>query len=196
MGSKGIVASTAAMARAAAGRHRRHDPRLAHARARRRPHARSDRRAGDPADAWACARSRRWSPPARAAAAPPAPSSRSWPSKIQAYLRAQMPVWRARYPGRRGDARRGDGLRGQRPGRIEASPTSASACRAPGEKPVAPVFVDGEKTVTLKGERIAEEFQAIVEDYVRTTLRAGARRRRAARRLPPRPRTIADQGVA
>jgi (E)-4-hydroxy-3-methylbut-2-enyl-diphosphate synthase len=35
-----------------------------------------------------------------------------------------------------------------------------------GEKPVAPVYVDGRKTVTLKGERIAEEFQAIVEDYV------------------------------
>ena len=36
-----------------------------------------------------------------------------------------------------------------------------------GEVPVAPVYVDGKKTVTLKGERIAEEFQAIVEDYVR-----------------------------
>ena len=42
-----------------------------------------------------------------------------------------------------------------------------------GEKPVAPVFVDGEKTVTLKGERIAEEFQAIVEDYVRSHYGAG-----------------------
>ncbi len=37
-----------------------------------------------------------------------------------------------------------------------------------GERPVAPVYVDGQKTVTLKGERIAEEFQAIVDDYVRT----------------------------
>ena len=37
-----------------------------------------------------------------------------------------------------------------------------------GEVPVAPVYVDGEKTVTLKGDRIAVEFQAIVEDYVRT----------------------------
>jgi len=36
-----------------------------------------------------------------------------------------------------------------------------------GEAPVAPVFVDGERTVTLKGERIAEEFQAIVGEYVR-----------------------------
>jgi (E)-4-hydroxy-3-methylbut-2-enyl-diphosphate synthase len=38
-----------------------------------------------------------------------------------------------------------------------------------GEVPVAPVFVDGQKTVTLKGERIAEEFEKIVFDYVRAT---------------------------
>jgi len=38
-----------------------------------------------------------------------------------------------------------------------------------GEVPVAPVYVDGQKTVTLKGERIAEEFQQIVADYVRAT---------------------------
>ncbi|MDH5777136.1 MAG: flavodoxin-dependent (E)-4-hydroxy-3-methylbut-2-enyl-diphosphate synthase, partial [Gammaproteobacteria bacterium] len=37
-----------------------------------------------------------------------------------------------------------------------------------GEKPVAPVYVDGEKTVTLKGDHIAEEFQQIVEDYIQT----------------------------
>ena len=37
-----------------------------------------------------------------------------------------------------------------------------------GERPVAPVYVDGEKTVTLKGDRIAEEFQDIVADYVRS----------------------------
>jgi (E)-4-hydroxy-3-methylbut-2-enyl-diphosphate synthase len=42
-----------------------------------------------------------------------------------------------------------------------------------GEKPVAPVYVDGEKTVTLKGERIAEEFQAIVDEYVRTRYASG-----------------------
>jgi len=38
-----------------------------------------------------------------------------------------------------------------------------------GEAPVAPVFIDGQRSVTLKGERIAEEFQAIVDDYVRRT---------------------------
>jgi (E)-4-hydroxy-3-methylbut-2-enyl-diphosphate synthase len=45
-----------------------------------------------------------------------------------------------------------------------------------GEKPVAPVYVDGEKTVTLKGERIAEEFQAIVEEYVQSHYAPGAER--------------------
>ena len=50
------------------------------------------------------------------------------------------------------------------------------------EVPVAPVYVDGEKTVTLKGERIAEEFQAIVEAYVKENFSPGARRRRPARR--------------
>jgi (E)-4-hydroxy-3-methylbut-2-enyl-diphosphate synthase len=40
---------------------------------------------------------------------------------------------------------------------------------------VAPVFVDGEKTVTLKGDRIAEEFQAIVEDYVQTHFALGGK---------------------
>jgi (E)-4-hydroxy-3-methylbut-2-enyl-diphosphate synthase len=51
-----------------------------------------------------------------------------------------------------------------------------------GEKPVAPVFVDGEKTVTLKGERIAEEFQAIVDDYVRTRYGSGGRQAAGARK--------------
>jgi len=43
---------------------------------------------------------------------------------------------------------------------------SNQATPAPGERPVAPVYEDGAKTVTLKGERIAEEFQEIVEQYV------------------------------
>jgi (E)-4-hydroxy-3-methylbut-2-enyl-diphosphate synthase len=51
------------------------------------------------------------------------------------------------------------------------------------EIPVAPVYVDGEKTVTLKGARIAEEFQALVEDYVRRNFAPGAVRR-TARTIP------------
>jgi (E)-4-hydroxy-3-methylbut-2-enyl-diphosphate synthase len=54
-----------------------------------------------------------------------------------------------------------------------------------GEAPVAPVYVDGEKTVTLKGEGIAEEFQAIVENYVAKNYAAGAVRKRA-----PQPKHI------
>jgi (E)-4-hydroxy-3-methylbut-2-enyl-diphosphate synthase len=47
-----------------------------------------------------------------------------------------------------------------------------------GERPVAPVYVDGEKTVTLKGDAIAEDFQRIVDDYVRTTYGPDGRLRR------------------
>lgn len=51
-------------------------------------------------------------------------------------------------------------------GRAKAAmPISVSVCRERAV-PAAPVFVDGERTVTLKGDHIAEEFQAIVEDYV------------------------------
>jgi (E)-4-hydroxy-3-methylbut-2-enyl-diphosphate synthase len=88
--------------------------------------------------------------------------------KIQAWLRAKMPEWRGRYPG------------------VEAMNVAVMGCvvNGPGESkhanvgislpgtnetPVAPVYVDGEKTVTLKGDRIAEEFQVIVEDYVQRT---------------------------
>jgi (E)-4-hydroxy-3-methylbut-2-enyl-diphosphate synthase len=47
--------------------------------------------------------------------------------------------------------------------------TSGSVFPGTGEVPVAPVYVDGHKTVTLKGDRIAEEFERIVFDYVRAT---------------------------
>jgi (E)-4-hydroxy-3-methylbut-2-enyl-diphosphate synthase len=50
-----------------------------------------------------------------------------------------------------------------------------------GENPVAPVFVDGVKTVTLKGDRIAEEFQGIVEQYVQDKYPAAAARADAER---------------
>jgi (E)-4-hydroxy-3-methylbut-2-enyl-diphosphate synthase len=46
-----------------------------------------------------------------------------------------------------------------------------------GETPVAPVFVDGEKTVTLKGDHIAQEFQAIVEEYVQKNYAEGGKLR-------------------
>ena len=95
--------------------------------------------------------------------------------RIQTYLREQMPEWRRSVSGRRSDERRRDGLRRQRPGRIKHANIGISL-PGTGESPAAPVFVDGESTVTLKGERIAEEFQAIVDDYVRRKLRRRIRR--------------------
>jgi (E)-4-hydroxy-3-methylbut-2-enyl-diphosphate synthase len=85
---------------------------------------------------------------------------------IQSFLRAQMPVWRASYPGVETMQVAVMGCVVNGPGESRHADVGISLPGAD-EAPVAPVFVDGERTVTLKGERIAEEFQAIVEDYVR-----------------------------
>jgi (E)-4-hydroxy-3-methylbut-2-enyl-diphosphate synthase len=92
--------------------------------------------------------------------------------KIQSFLRAQMPVWRAQYPGVEEMHVAVMGCVVNGPGESKLANIGISLPGS-GEKPVAPVYVDGEKTVTLKGERIAEEFQAIVEEYVRTRYGAG-----------------------
>ena len=86
--------------------------------------------------------------------------------KIEAYLRAQMPLWRERHPGVEEMRVAVMGCVVNGPGESKHANIGISL---PGtnEVPVAPVYVDGHKTVTLKGERIAEEFQAIVENYVR-----------------------------
>jgi (E)-4-hydroxy-3-methylbut-2-enyl-diphosphate synthase len=87
--------------------------------------------------------------------------------RIQSYLRAQMPAWRERYPGVEEMRVAVMGCVVNGPGESKHADIGISL---PGtnEFPVAPVYVDGAKTVTLKGERIAEEFQAIVERYVRS----------------------------
>ena len=85
---------------------------------------------------------------------------------IQSFLRAQMPVWRASYPGVETMQVAVMGCVVNGPGESKHADVGISLPGAD-EAPVAPVFVDGERTVTLKGDRIAEEFQAIVEDYVR-----------------------------
>ena len=86
--------------------------------------------------------------------------------RIQSYLRAQMPGWRERYPGVEEMRVAVMGCVVNGPGESKHADIGISL---PGtnEFPVAPVYVDGAKTVTLKGERIAEEFQGIVEAYVR-----------------------------
>jgi (E)-4-hydroxy-3-methylbut-2-enyl-diphosphate synthase len=86
--------------------------------------------------------------------------------RIQSYLREQMPQWRSRYPGVETMRVAVMGCVVNGPGESKHADIGISL---PGtnEVPVAPVYVDGEKTVTLKGDRIAEEFQALVEQYVR-----------------------------
>ena len=85
---------------------------------------------------------------------------------IQNYLRHQMPVWRKEHPGVEAMTVAVMGCVVNGPGESKHANIGISL-PGTGEIPVAPVYVDGEKTVTLKGERIAEEFQAIVDDYVR-----------------------------
>jgi (E)-4-hydroxy-3-methylbut-2-enyl-diphosphate synthase len=89
-------------------------------------------------------------------------------AKIQGYLSAQMPVWRAAYPGVESMNVAVMGCVVNGPGESKHANIGISL-PGTGEQPVAPVFVDGVRTVTLKGARIAEEFQTIVEAYVRRT---------------------------
>ncbi len=85
--------------------------------------------------------------------------------QIQDYLREQMPVWRTRYPGVEALKVAVMGCVVNGPGESKQANIGISL-PGTGEIPVAPVYVDGEKTVTLKGETIAAEFQKIVAEYV------------------------------
>ena len=109
--------------------------------------------------------------------------------RIQSYLREQMPAWKQRYPGVEEMKVAVMGCVVNGPGESTHADVGISL---PGtnESPVAPVYVDGERAVTLKGGRIAEEFQAIVETYVQANYAPGAQRRR-----PARPQTVAIKAV-
>lgn len=87
--------------------------------------------------------------------------------KIQTYLRDQMPVWKKQYPGVENMNVAVMGCIVNGPGESKHAHIGISL-PGTGESPAAPVFVDGEKKLTLRGERIAEEFQAIVLDYVKS----------------------------
>jgi (E)-4-hydroxy-3-methylbut-2-enyl-diphosphate synthase len=91
---------------------------------------------------------------------------------IQAYLREQMPVWRARHPGVEEMKVAVMGCVVNGPGESKHANIGISL---PGtfEEPKAPVYVDGQLSVTLRGERIVEEFLAILEAYVARTYPAG-----------------------
>ena len=86
---------------------------------------------------------------------------------IQSYLRNQMPVWRDKHPGVESMSVAVMGCVVNGPGESKHANIGISL-PGTGERPVAPVYIDGEKDVTLKGDHIAEEFQALVEDYVIT----------------------------
>ncbi|PPC89447.1 MAG: 4-hydroxy-3-methylbut-2-en-1-yl diphosphate synthase [Methylobacter sp.] len=85
--------------------------------------------------------------------------------EIQTYLRQSMPEWRSKYPGVEAMEVAVMGCVVNGPGESKNANIGISL-PGTGESPVAPVYEDGEKTVTLKGDRIAEEFQAIVQRYI------------------------------
>jgi (E)-4-hydroxy-3-methylbut-2-enyl-diphosphate synthase len=86
-------------------------------------------------------------------------------SRIQSHIRARMPQWRREYAGVEDMTVAVMGCVVNGPGESKHANIGISL-PGTGERPVAPVYEDGAKTVTLKGERIAEEFQEIVEQYV------------------------------
>jgi len=85
--------------------------------------------------------------------------------QIDDYLRAQMPVWRAKYPGVEDMRVAVMGCIVNGPGESKHADIGISL-PGTGEAPAAPVFIDGQKALTLRGEGIAREFQTLVEDYI------------------------------
>ena len=88
--------------------------------------------------------------------------------KIQSHIRHQMPEWRKEYVGVEDMTVAVMGCVVNGPGESKHANIGISL-PGTGERPVAPVYVDGEKGPTLKGDRIAEEFQSLVEDYISKT---------------------------
>ncbi|HNS92085.1 flavodoxin-dependent (E)-4-hydroxy-3-methylbut-2-enyl-diphosphate synthase [Thauera sp. WB-2] len=88
-------------------------------------------------------------------------------SGIQDYVRAQMPVWREQYDGVENMTLAVMGCVVNGPGESKHANIGISL-PGTGETPAAPVYVDGEKVVTLRGDNIGAEFKAIVDEYVAT----------------------------
>nr|WP_225214307.1 flavodoxin-dependent (E)-4-hydroxy-3-methylbut-2-enyl-diphosphate synthase [Comamonas sp. CMM02] len=93
--------------------------------------------------------------------------------QIDDYLRGQMPVWRVQYPGVEAMKVAVMGCIVNGPGESKHADIGISL-PGNGEAPAAPVFIDGEKAMTLRGEGIATEFQALVESYVQRRYGSGA----------------------
>jgi (E)-4-hydroxy-3-methylbut-2-enyl-diphosphate synthase len=90
---------------------------------------------------------------------------------VQEHVRARMPVWKVQHPGAENLTLAVMGCVVNGPGESRHANIGISL-PGTGEAPAAPVFIDGEKAVTLRGEHIAQEFVAIIDDYVRTRYRA------------------------
>jgi (E)-4-hydroxy-3-methylbut-2-enyl-diphosphate synthase len=102
--------------------------------------------------------------------------------QIQSHIRHRMPEWRRQYEGVEDMTVAVMGCVVNGPGESKHANIGISL-PGTGERPIAPVYEDGEKTVTLKGDRIAEEFQDLVERYV-------------ARSFAPKDETVTDADVA
>jgi len=98
---------------------------------------------------------------------------------IQAFVRSQMPIWRETHPGVEEMTLAVMGCVVNGPGESKHADIGISL-PGTGEAPVAPVFVDGEKFTTLRGERIAAEFQQILTDYVERRYGSGTDERSIA----------------
>jgi (E)-4-hydroxy-3-methylbut-2-enyl-diphosphate synthase len=92
--------------------------------------------------------------------------------QIDDFLRAQMPVWKSRYPGVENLKVAVMGCIVNGPGESKHADIGISL-PGTGEAPAAPVFIDGQKAVTLRGEGIAQEFHKLVEDYIEKRFGAG-----------------------
>ena len=90
--------------------------------------------------------------------------------QIDDYLRAQMPVWKLKYPGVEGLKVAVMGCIVNGPGESKHADIGISL-PGTGEAPAAPVFIDGEKAMTLRGDGIVQEFHRIVESYVERRFR-------------------------
>lgn len=102
---------------------------------------------------------------------------------IQQYLRDRMTVWRSQYPGVESLNVAVMGCVVNGPGESKLADIGISL-PGTGETPVAPVYVDGERKVTLKGDNMAAEFLAIVQEYVETNYGEGGKKRAAGRIIP------------
>lgn len=92
-------------------------------------------------------------------------------SQVQNYLRTEMPVWKEKYQGVEDMSVAVMGCVVNGPGESKHANIGISL-PGTGERPVAPVYEDGEKTVTLKGDNIAAEFEAVISAYIERTYKS------------------------